>query len=314
MSTVLESPVVHASTTVSERLRDTTAAVRLSFNWPGVRKALSAEQKSRAAEAFDADGSSIAATKRLIDTSHPAFKAVTAVKSQATGYWKGMTLPFPEAGVRLIRQDRVEEFDSRMTELRGELDEAVVALERHYGELRAAAARRLGTLFDERDYPPTLTGLFQIDWDFPSVDPPNYLLELNSELYEQESRRVAARFDEAVQLAEEAFTSELAALVSHLADRLSGTEDGQPKIFRDSAVRNLTEFFERFRELNIRSSEQLDETVEEARRVVHGIEPGQLRENHDLRQTVARELTAVQNVLDDLLVDRPRRRILRRPR
>ena len=275
MSTVLESPVVHASTTVSERLRDTTAAVRLSFNWPGVRKALSAEQKSRAAEAFDADGSSIAATKRLIDTSHPAFKAVTAVKSQATGYWKGMTLPFPEAGVRLIRQDRVEEFDSRMTELRLELDEAVVALERHYGELRAAAARRLGTLFDERDYPPTLTGLFQIDWDFPSVDPPNYLLELNSELYEQESRRVAARFDEAVQ---------------------------------------LTEFFERFRELNIRSSEQLDETVEEARRVVHGIEPGQLRENHDLRQTVARELTAVQNVLDDLLVDRPRRRILRRPR
>ena len=98
MSTVLESPVVHASATVSERLRDTTAAVRLSFTWPGVRKALSAEQKSRAAEAFDADGSSIAATKRLIDTSHPAFKAVTAVKSQATGYWKGMTLPFISYG------------------------------------------------------------------------------------------------------------------------------------------------------------------------------------------------------------------------
>ena len=118
MSTVLESPVVHASATVSERLRDTTAAVRLSFTWPGVRKALSAEQKSRAAEAFDATGDYLSAGKKLLDTSHPAFKAVTAVKSQATGYWKGMTLPFPEAGVRLIRQDRVEEFDSWMTELR----------------------------------------------------------------------------------------------------------------------------------------------------------------------------------------------------
>ena len=148
MSTVLESPVVHTSATVSERLRYTTAAVRLSFTWPGVRKALSARQKSRAAEAFDATGDYLSAGKKLLATSHPAFKAVTAIKSQTTGYWKGMTLPFPEAGVRLIRQDRVEEFDSRMTELRGELDQAVVALERHYGELRGAAARRLGTLFD----------------------------------------------------------------------------------------------------------------------------------------------------------------------
>jgi hypothetical protein len=39
-----------------------------------------------------------------------------------------------------------------------------------------------------------------------------------------------------------------------------------------------------------------------------------LRDNRVLRQSVAHELTEVQNVLDDLLVDRPRRNILRRPR
>ena len=39
-----------------------------------------------------------------------------------------------------------------------------------------------------------------------------------------------------VQLAEQAFIEELARLVDHLTERLSGAEDGKPKVFRDSAV------------------------------------------------------------------------------
>ena len=122
------------------------------------------------------------------------------------------------------------------------------------------------------------------------------------------------RFDEAVRLAEEAFTAELAKLVSHLTERLSGQDDGKPKIFRDSCITNLTEFFDRFRQLNVRSSEQLDQLVGDAQRVIRGVEPQHLRDNQGLRQTVATELSAVQSVLDGLLVDRPRRNILRRPR
>jgi len=117
-----------------------------------------------------------------------------------------------------------------------------------------------------------------------------------------------------VRLAEEAFTAELAKLVSHLTERLSGSEDGKPRIFRDSAVENLTEFFSRFRELNIRSSEQLDGLVAQAQRVIRGVEPQDLRDNAGLRQHVATEMSRVQSVLDGLLVDRPRRNILRRPK
>jgi hypothetical protein len=44
------------------------------------------------------------------------------------------------------------------------------------------------------------------------------------------------------------------------------------------------------------------------------VEPQALRDNAGLRQHVAREMIRVQSVLDGLLVDRPRRNILRRPR
>jgi hypothetical protein len=79
-------------------------------------------------------------------------------------------------------------------------------------------------------------------------------------------------------------------------------------------VENLTEFFQRFRQLNVRSSAQLDSLVADAQRVIRGVDPQDLRDNSGLRQHVAAELSRVASVLDGLLVDRPRRNILRRPK
>lgn len=200
-----------------------------------------------------------------------------------------------------------------MTSLRAQLEIAVEQLDERYSELKTAARNRLGRLFNATDYPDSLSGLFAVEWDFPSVEPPDYLRELHPQLFEQECQRVANRFNEALQLAEQALFDELSLLVVHLTERLTGTNDGKPKVFRDTAVTNLVEFFERFRHLNIRSSTGLDELVSQAQRLVQGIQPQSLRENNVLRQTVASELGQLQQTLDDLLVDRPRHNILRRP-
>lgn len=311
MTTALENIPPVETATAARRLRSTMAAVRLSFVWFGTRKSLSPQQKEEAADSFGAEGTFLSAAKKLFDTRHPAFKAVTAVRGRALSLWKGLSLPYPEPGIRLIRQDDVPVFDVQLTSLRAELEEAVAALDEHYGELRAAARERLGRLYNAADYPDSLVGLFKVEHDFPSIEAPEYLRELSPELFRQEQARVTARFEEAVRLAEEAFLGEFAKLVGHLTDRLSGGEDGKPKVFRDSAVENLSEFFSRFRSLNVRSSAELDELVEQARRVVRGVEPQQLRDNATLRQQVAAQLSGVQATLDGLLVDRPRRRILR---
>ena len=314
MSTILDEHTVQSATSSAQRLRTTMTAVRVSLSWLGVRKTLSPEQKARAADTFGAEGAFLSAGKKLLDTRHPKFKAVTAVKSRVIQLWKSMSLPYPEPGVRLICQDKIDTFDAQMREFRDELDEAVADLDQHYDQLKSAAARRLGSLYNPADYPESLHGMFSIEWDFPSVEPPNYLQQLNPELYQQECQRVQQRFDEAVQMAEEAFISELAKLVSHLTERLSGQLDGKPKIFRDSAVENMAEFFERFKSLNVRSNEQLDNLVVDAQRITRGIEPQQLRDNPGLRQHVTSELSRVQSALDGLLVDRPRRNSLRRPK
>ncbi len=313
---LLDEPTTGSSQTSSpaERLQATMAAARLSFTWLGVRKSLTAEQKNQAADSFGAEGKFLSAGKKLLDTAHPAFKAVTAIKGRCQSYWRAVSLPYPEPGIRLIRQHNIHEFDKQIENFRVELTEAVDELDRHYAELRSAARRRSGDLFDPSDYPSTVIGLFAIEHDYPSVEPPSYLRQLNPELYEQECQRMQARFEEAVQLAEHAFTEELTKLIDHLTERLRGETDGKPKVFRDTAVSNLNEFFERFRALNVRSNEQLDALVNRAQQVLNGVEPQHLRDSTSLRQRLVTQLVGVQSSLDGLMVDRPRRNILRRPR
>ncbi|QEF97877.1 hypothetical protein Mal15_19230 [Stieleria maiorica] len=294
------------------KLRTTMAAMRLSFTWFGTRKSLSSEQKALAADTFHAEGKYISAGKKLIDTGDASFRAVTSVRTQATAYFKGATLPFPEPGLRLVPQASVDQIDGRMQSFRDELAEAVAALDGRFDELKYEARDRLGDLYCESDYPDTLRGLFEIGWEFPSVEPPDYLRRLNPELYQQECNRVKSRFDEAVQLAEAAFIDELNKMVEHLSERLTGNDDGKPKVFRDSAIENFAEFFDRFQRLNIRSNEELDQVVDRARRVIDGVAPQSLRDSESLRQRITGQLAAVQSSLDGLMVDRPRRNILRR--
>lgn len=318
MSLVLETTPDESTDTaqrsVGQQLQSETTAVRLHIRWPGVRKSLGRSQKQQAATTFAAEANSVTISKKLLDTSHPAFRVATTVRSQAVKYWKSNTLPYIEPGVRLLRRIDTQTFEVFMTSVQGELADAVQSLERHYGELIDQARDRLGELFDASDYEASLSDLFAIDWDYPSSSPPDYLLQLSPQLYQRECERMQARFEDSVAIAEQAFAEELSQLVGHLAERLNGQPDGSAKVFRDSAVNNLVEFFDRFQRLNIRSNDQLDQLVEQARSVIGGNQAGALRTSGDLRQRVARDLTRIEASLDGWLTDRPRRSIMRRGR
>ena len=168
----------------AQRLRRTAAAVRVSFTWWGVHKTLTGQQKEEVGLAYDADTRFITAGKKLVDVRHEAFRKLTAVRTRVVNYWRGLTLPYVENGVRLIRQSDVDPFVHAMEGFREELTQAEADVNAVYGQIKNDARRRLGRLYDSTDYPPEVRGLFAVEWDFPSVEPPNYLLRINPELYE----------------------------------------------------------------------------------------------------------------------------------
>lgn len=298
-----------AGNAFASKLRNETSAVKLTRTSFGLRRALTDEQKSAAASVFGAEVELLGMTKKLLDQRHPAYKAVTRIRTQAVQTWRDYTVPYPESGIRLIRKDRIGAFEEIMGELRQRLQAAANDLQAVYEELREQARVSLGDLFDPGDYPDNIAKEFDFEVAYPSVEPPEYLKQLHPHLYQQESERVAARFQEAARLAEEAFAAELANLVAHLAERLKPDPTGKQKKLHRSALENLSEFFERVQSLHITSGGELDEICQTARQVIQGVDVDALKESVLLRQEIGDKLTGVAKQLDGLIAEKPKRLI-----
>src|SRR5262245_61581268 len=137
MHTLLDEPAMVQNTAAADRLRATMAAVRVCFTWFGIKRSLNADQQAEAAEALGATGEYLSAFTKLLDNNHEAFKKVTVVRGRISSLWKGMSLPYPEPGIRLVRQDDIAPMTVQLTTLRAELEEAVEGLNQHYNELKS---------------------------------------------------------------------------------------------------------------------------------------------------------------------------------
>jgi hypothetical protein len=69
--------------------------------------------------AYTADACFLTAGKKLVDVRHEAFRKLTSLRTRVVNYWRGLTLPYVEAGVRLIRQSDIEAFVHTLEGFRG---------------------------------------------------------------------------------------------------------------------------------------------------------------------------------------------------
>src|SRR5205823_5425553 len=76
------------------------------------------------------------AGKNLIDSRHEAVRRLTSVRTRLGNYWRGLTLPYTEPGMRLIRQADVESFTHTMEGFREELAGAENGLAAAYDDIK----------------------------------------------------------------------------------------------------------------------------------------------------------------------------------
>ena len=295
------------------RLREETTAVRLRRAVFGNTKSLSAQQIEEIATKYSCDKKSVRAKKVLLNrTKLPRVKRCYQAVDAAIAYWKANTMPYSHAekGIRLIRRSLVPQFEQRMTELVDELSEAVVDAQEHLeDEILPEARERLQELFDPADYPGSLLGQWKFDWEYPNVEPPEYLLQLNPELYHAEKTRIEARFSEALQAAEEVLAKEFGSMLQKLAERLTPSEDGKRKTFQYTRVTQLQEFFQRFQYLSVGSNAELERLVGEAKGLLEGKTSDELRKSAELRETIGEQVEAIYGQVAEFIVDRPDRQI-----
>jgi hypothetical protein len=298
--------------TPAETLQLQHCAMRVSFTWWGTTRTLRPDQKREIADDFDADVEILSASKRTINRKHPAYKAMTKVKRSVTSFWKAKTLPYPEPGIRLLPQSKLEEFEAFMQSARLDLYRGANDLQAEYAKNRTLGAH-LGRLYDDGDYPEDISGLFGVYWNVENVSAPAYLLALSPKLYEREMHRVRCLFNKAVELQEQEFVGQFAKLIDHMVEMLTDNSDGTPKSFRDASIHNLQACINRFKDLSVRSNDDLEKLVQDCEGLTRGVTAKQFHSYPELRKHVSEKLAEVKDAMSKQVVSLPRRKIVRRP-
>lgn len=239
--------------------------------------------------------------KNLLANADAALAAIRKKGDDARKYLEANTLPWDDAGNRLLPNKKSLEVLAQITVLEGEYNHAVDEFVRDYPVLRAQALANLGALADHTDYPqPDVVRMkfyFRITMaplatSFAADD----IRGINSQQLDALQRHYEARAGEQFNRALSVAWDRLRDVVTHISDRLTPNPEDptKTKIFRDSMLENAKETCALLADLNVFGDPELESVRQRVESIVHSVDAKTLRET----PTVA---AAVKKSIDEML-------------
>jgi hypothetical protein len=228
----------------------------------------------------------------------PELEAVTKFQAKARLRHYQLTLPWNDNGLRLLPARALLEYKAEMNRYEQQFDLLVEAFLNKYETLVAAAAFKLGTLFDRDEYPmrEQVARRFRFDIDFtPLPTAGDFRLDIESEVQRELVQRYEERMAAQVAAAQQDAWTRMYEALTRLKDRLTLDEDGKRKVFHDTTVTNTQELCELLTQLNVTNDPALEKARRQLEEAIAGVEPKELRKEEGERLTV---LSKVNTILD----------------
>lgn len=214
--------------------------------------------------------------KSLIDST--ALDAVKKLASEARTYHYKMTLPWSDAGPRILSNTAYFDYMQQMQDYANRFEQAVNKLLVDYPLHRQEAKRLLGSLFDDNEYP-TLAALnakFQFKLNvLPLPTAGDFRVELDNDEADRLRQDIEQHTAGVIRAAVIEAYERVQKVVDAYIDRLAKPDT----IFRDSLVDNAHELADMLPGLNITDDPQLAKLAEQLRTRLCAFEPQDLREN-----------------------------------
>lgn len=231
----------------------------------------------------------------------PELDAITKFQARARARHYQLTLPWADSGARLLPTRALLDYKADMNRYRDEFDRLVEAFLIKYDTLIAAAAFKLGTMFDRDEYltRDEVAKRFRFDIDMaPLPTAGDFRLDVESEvqqeLVSQYEKRLAAQVAQAQQ---DAWTRAYEAL-SHIKDRLTLTEDGKPKVFHETTITNAQELCALLTTLNVANDPDLERARRMLEDAITGVDAKELRKVEGARLETLHKVTQVLDAFD----------------
>jgi hypothetical protein len=282
-------------------------------------------------------GKDITHSLDLIDTRASVVKAIEQRAEKFRTWIKGRALPsdlLPH-GVYMVPLGLVEPVVQRVEVEHAERTTLVEAMLAQYDQLKDEAKKRaehtvktmtekyqldaaqaadlLETLCDEGQYPlpSEIRQRFGVSLRYYDCGVPQQLAKVNSALHEaaiaQFNQDVAAMYDEV----KEALRVSFGQLIGHLVERLTPVPDGgKAKALRSNMLEGLTDFFNTFEARNLVNDYELQQLVQKARQVMHGVSVDDLKQQPALRDQIKTQMDKLAGMVDQSLKVKAKRRIV----
>ena len=272
------------NTTVSiPTLADAAALcyVRVSI-WSARKLDKKQTQKSLTSAGATNDGGRF--NKHLLANADAALKEVQRKGNQIRDYVDANTLPWDDAGNRLISNVQMLTTVGDLARLQGEFNDAVDAFVAEYPVLRAQAVANLGTMGDDSDYPQpdVVRSKFSVKVSYNPL--PVGFGDIRQGMTQQQAAAWQAHFEGNVKAqVNGALGNAWARLKESLerySDRLQprdGDDADKMKIFKDTMVEGLRDTLTLLNGLNVFGDANLSQICAEVSSRVASIDAGALR-------------------------------------
>jgi hypothetical protein len=218
--------------------------------------------------------------------SKQALESITRAVSAVKVFHYTNTLPWDDAGGRLLPSTNFFEYSKKMRGFRDDFERAVREFVSNYDDYRDAAQKNLGAMFSNSDYPSKgeIKRKFGFSVDIEPVPyAPDFRISLGTKDMDRIKRELEKREQDRLSAATKDLFIRLNDVVNKLFEALS--EDG--KIFRNSKIDNIIDIVNILPRLNVANDPDLEALRKETKAKLCGLEPDILRNNSIARSTAA---------------------------
>lgn len=289
-----------------KKVLDSGMPMQVMIGHLGVRKRVDTKQVDLGD--VEADPDMFRVSKTIIDAKE--YNAVAAVGRALKARLRVIAIPIPlfQKGVFFIPGSQYEKGKAIVAEALADLTRALDVFEESYEEIVRAAKKRLGKHWDQNDYPPfsRVRRACYIRTRYTRMEVNDRLKDVDTKAYEQQVAEWKEHFAATTVAMRDALRHEALVRTRHLFRRLlEKGDDGNPRIFRDTAVTKLTEYLDNFDAKNVTGDTDARRILGECKKLLQGADIESLRDDEKYRKATGDAVQQIHDALKDLTQGKP---------
>jgi hypothetical protein len=269
--------------------------------WAGQKK-----DKKASEEVTDANGAkkgTARVTKSLLGDC-PELKAIQQLVGRVRNHHLyTFTMPWDDAGWRLLTTEHMPDFFLSMTGLKQEFDDLVEIFINAYHQEKVEAELQLGELYNANDYPSEseLRAKFSFEIDHePIAESGDWRVDVQNDAMDDIKSQYQTNYARKLNGAMAEVWEKLHATISKLAERIDYSDDEKKKVFKESTVVNLLELVDILDGFNITGDPDMARIAVDLKNAMRGVSAEALREDEGFRAETKKALELAMKSLPSL--------------